>query len=304
MDEPPTTGEWEGTHSPVVVGVDGSDRNRSAVAWAAHEAAAHGCEIELVTALVDHVVSTPHFSVGRQDEETLAMLRSVRREVRHLVSEQAVDVVAAVGSPVEVMLQRAEHARLLVVGRRGLGGFTRAMVGSTSIGLAGRSPVPVAIVPDLWRQEEHVGEPLVLGIDPYEPDHRPLHLAFLRARRMALPLVAVHGWELPTVLAGDRAKVAETAQEWERKAEDRFREVVSTWRERYPEVDVRAVHVRDHPADAILDVAREAQLVVLGRHRTGFFGGLAFGSVARAVLHYAECPVLVVPSEDRRPERH
>jgi hypothetical protein len=34
------------------------------------------------------------------------------------------------------------------------------------------------------------------------------------------------------------------------------------------------------------------------------FGGFAFGSVARAVLHYAETPVLVVPADggDLRPE--
>ncbi len=53
--KPATTGEWDRTHEPVVVAVDGSRRNLSAVTWAAHEAAAHGCGLVLVTALHDHV---------------------------------------------------------------------------------------------------------------------------------------------------------------------------------------------------------------------------------------------------------
>jgi nucleotide-binding universal stress UspA family protein len=47
---------------------------------------------------------------------------------------------------------------------------------------------------------------------------------------------------------------------------------------------------------AVLDAAEQAQLVVLGRHTDGRLGGFAFGSVTRAVLHYAECPVMVAPT--------
>jgi nucleotide-binding universal stress UspA family protein len=47
----------------------------------------------------------------------------------------------------------------------------------------------------------------------------------------------------------------------------------------------------------VLEAAEEAQVVVLGRHPAGMFGGFAFGSVARAVLHYAEVPVIAVPSD-------
>ena len=46
--------------------------------------------------------------------------------------------------------RRRGHPRMLVVGRRGLKTFGRALLGSTSVALAGRSPVPVVVVPDDW----------------------------------------------------------------------------------------------------------------------------------------------------------
>ena len=62
--------------------------------------------------------------------------------------------------------------------------------------------------------------------------------------------------------------------------------------------ELQRVTASPSTAAAILEAAEEAQLVVLGRHPAGVFGGFAFGSVARAVLHYAETPVMVVPAED------
>ena len=292
-----TTGEWAETHKPIVVAVDGSERNRSAVAWASGEAAAAGCKVVLVTAIEDHLVPTPHFSVRSRDRQARGMLADVRDEVRQVVAEQDVDTDIVAGSPVEVLLDRSTDARMVVVGKRGLGGFARMIVGSTSIALAGRAKVPVAIVPDTWKQEEHQDSAVVLGIDPYRPEHTPIHLAFSRARRLGVRLVAVHGWETPTAYSWDPAAMSGAASQWEQDAHAELDKVLDTWRERFPEVEVEAVHSHSHPAMAVLDAAEHAQLVVLGRHTDGKLGGFAFGSVTRAVLHYSECPVMVVPTE-------
>lgn len=293
------TGEWGTTHEPVVAAVDGSERNRTAVSWAAHEAAALGRELTLVTAVPDYLVPTPHFSVHTQDQEVLDMLARVRDEVSDVVPEGAVHLEAVAGSAVDVLLAKAESAALVVVGKRGLGGFTRLIVGSTSIALAGRSPAPVAIVPDSWDPAARVGRPVVLGIDLEKPDEEPIEVAFRRAERLGVVLVAVHGWETPTVYSWDAATIAGAVTELDEEESTRFDEVLAVWRERYPGVTVRAMRLHKHPAAAVLEAAQEAQVVVLGRHPAGIFGGFAFGSVARAVLHYSECPVVVVPSGER-----
>lgn len=290
------TGEWDVTHKPVVVAVDGSERNRSAVAWAAQEVAALGCAMKLVTALPDHVIPTPHFSVHTEDQEVLGMLADARHSIADVVAEKSVETLAVAGDPVDVLLDQARSAGLLVVGKRGLGGFTRAIVGSTSIALAGRSPVPVAIVPEKWDRGAEAGGPIVVGIDLDQVDSEPIEVAFRRAKRLGAPLVAVHGWETPALYSWDAATVAGVVTEREQEASRQFDDLLATWQDRYPDVVVRPMRVHEHPASALLDAAEDAQVIVLGRHPAGLFGGFAFGSVARVVLHYAECPVLAVPS--------
>jgi nucleotide-binding universal stress UspA family protein len=69
------------------------------------------------------------------------------------------------------------------------------------------------------------------------------------------------------------------------------------WRERFPDVDVQSAQVEGHPAESLLDAAGSAQLLVLGRaSENRRFTGLPIGSVTRAVLHYSDIPVAVVPS--------
>jgi nucleotide-binding universal stress UspA family protein len=153
----------------------------------------------------------------------------------------------------------------------------------------------VAVVPTGWKQGDHEDEPIVVGVDPYRSSGRLLHLAFRRAERLGAPLVAVHGWEAPSAPVWTDSPV----DEWEREAHEAFDATLQPWRERFPTVDLRAVASSHHPAVAVLDVAEQgSQLVILGRHATNRLTGFAFGSVTRAVLHYAGVPVLVVPTDE------
>ena len=58
-------------------------------------------------------------------------------------------------------------------------------------------------------------------------------------------------------------------------------------------VVTRTVH-SDSAASAILDAAREANLVVVGSRGHGGFAGLHIGSVSAQVTGHSPCPVLVV----------
>jgi nucleotide-binding universal stress UspA family protein len=58
--------------------------------------------------------------------------------------------------------------------------------------------------------------------------------------------------------------------------------------------------VNDLPAQAILDRARHADLVVVGSRGHGGFKGLLVGSVSDKVVHHADCPVVVVRPSRRR----
>lgn len=63
-------------------------------------------------------------------------------------------------------------------------------------------------------------------------------------------------------------------------------------------VDAEAVVQRGKAGPAVCELARtlEPRLIVVGTHGWGHVGGLLFGSVSRAVMHDAPCPVLIVPA--------
>lgn len=179
----------------------------------------------------------------------------------------------------------------MVLGKRGLGAFARVLVGSTSLAVAGRASCPTVIVPDGW-EPTTTDRPIILGVDPQRHDDAATEFAFRRASDVGAPLVALHAWQTHPAFPPS----ADDLRTWSTEAEWAVADLIAPWREKFPEVDVSVVQEHDHPAFALLEQAEDAQLVVLGRHpATLRVGGFAFGSVTRAVLHYAVVPVAVVP---------
>jgi nucleotide-binding universal stress UspA family protein len=135
----------------MLVGVDGSDDARRAVAWAAGTAAGLAARVVAVHAvgLLEHQRGDPDSSHLRPSlEEWTAELGSLPPEM--------VERRLEAGDPVSVLLRlaEAENADLVVVGTRGEGGYTATALGSTSLALAERCPRPLVIVPDPTRRAE------------------------------------------------------------------------------------------------------------------------------------------------------
>jgi nucleotide-binding universal stress UspA family protein len=134
----------------IVVGVDGSPGARAAAEWAASFARSVRASVVAVHALgLLHreadgrmVASDLHRDEIRRelDREWCAPLRDAGVEHRSELRE---------GAPVPALLQASADvpADLLIVGRRGAGGFPGLLLGSTSAQLAQHAPCPVVIVP-------------------------------------------------------------------------------------------------------------------------------------------------------------
>ncbi|MFZ0753664.1 MAG: universal stress protein, partial [Trebonia sp.] len=52
------------------------------------------------------------------------------------------------------------------------------------------------------------------------------------------------------------------------------------------------------PAETILDVAKDADMIVVGSRGAGGFKKLLLGSVASQVTRHARIPVVVIPAEN------
>jgi nucleotide-binding universal stress UspA family protein len=137
----------------IVVGVDGSDASLEALRYALRQAKLQGDRVRAVTAW--HV---PTIAYGGPGVGPLVDLHSVFGEDANAILDKALEAVANEAGDLEiervvregrsasVLVEEAEKADLLVVGSRGLGGFSELLLGSVSHECAQHASCPVVIV--------------------------------------------------------------------------------------------------------------------------------------------------------------
>jgi nucleotide-binding universal stress UspA family protein len=280
----------------IVVGVDGSASALQAVRWAAEEAVRHKVALRLV-----HVCLMPTELSGGLDAATVRdLLRDQGlgwlREARQVATEAGADAITVLSSAsvVPAFVNESLSASLLVLGTRGLGGFTGLLIGSTAVSLAGRVHCPMVVV----RSDEPAAGPVVVGVDGLPDAEAAVGFAFAEASAHGTDLVAVHAWHdspADTVLLGHPTPPDfEPAQQ---RAYETLGERVAGWQEKYPDVHVTREVVRDNPSRALLRYAEGARVVVVGTRGGGGFRGLVLGSTSQHLLRHAPCPVAIVRTE-------
>jgi nucleotide-binding universal stress UspA family protein len=214
-----------------------------------------------------------------------------------------VDTGLLSGPPAVALAAAARDASMLVVGARGIGGFTAMVLGSVSRYVAAHAACPVIVV----RQDTlAVHREIAVGIRETENGTAALAFAFEEAALRDADLVAVHAlsW-LPSVLhvPGPKGGTRQAAQEEVlAEAASQLAGMLSGWRDKYPAVRVRHDVVRGHPAQVLASYSARADLVVLGRHGGPTPGSAGVGSVQHAVLNHAHGPVAIVPADTVRPD--
>jgi nucleotide-binding universal stress UspA family protein len=143
----------QGTESRIVVGVDGSEPSRDALRWAVTQAGLTGATVEAVIAWHYPYLAAGYgwapLAVIQAPEWAEAAEKLVTEVISSVVDPAAtvpVTAKAVEGSPARVLLDAALGAQLLVVGSRGLGGFTEALLGSVSQHCVHHATCPVIII--------------------------------------------------------------------------------------------------------------------------------------------------------------
>ncbi|WP_067669902.1 universal stress protein [Nocardia miyunensis] len=283
----------------VLAAVDGSAVSYQAAAWAAADAALHGCGLHLVTSVSLPAGYGPGAILTGTDTDWL------RTEGERILTEGA--RAARAGAPGSVppistevswsrvipdLIERSRSARMLVVGNHGIGALRRGLLGSVTTAMLRHAHCPVAVIH--YRQADDPAAargPVVVGVDGSANSMPAVAVALEEASLRKAGLTAVHAWsDVPVTFP--------MSVDWEgalRDTEDAvLAETMAGWAERYPDVPVRRILVQDRPVRALLDQAESAQLMVVGSHGRGGFSGMLLGATSNALAHSVECPIVIV----------
>ena len=292
--------EPEGKPARIVVAVGGS--SAGAIQWAVAESTRLGVPVQLVAvcpAVPDAAsLRLPQQGGAERAETTRAELDTLTQKLR--LSTDVLPANVEIGPPAETILrQLGDSADLVVLGHRDRHAAQRLFGGSTSIAVAGRSPVPAVVVPDSWAPSNHTTAPVVLGVrlrafgQGYETDTEVMHEAFRRARDLKVALVAVYAWEIPALLSWSPSDITGLRD----RVQTALDSLLDPWHEKYDDVELVTQPVAARPDDAIAFAARTAQVIVVGRCTPAAqHGSFHLGSTPRSLLHHTGVPVLVVPS--------
>lgn len=278
----------------IVVGMDGSENARDALAWAASLARAAGARLVAVNA---HQPSQSEMRSGY-----LERLRDQRRTDLATWCDDLLDDVSATlevvdGDPRDVIPAALDRhgADLLVVASSGESsrgpGFLR--IGSVVEYLAHHLDRPLAVItPGAAPEITHIA----IGVDGSEHGRTAIswtvHLAETTGAHVSSITVAEPKQALPS---------PEFTEDWKSAVR---REVVSTWAAPFAALGDRfTAVVSEVPpvSDSLIRLAHDqyADLIVVGARGIGGVSGIRVGGTALGVLHRAKKPVVIVPADRR-----
>jgi nucleotide-binding universal stress UspA family protein len=143
-------------------------------------------------------------------------------------------------------------------------------------------------------QECAEGERIVVGVDGSASSVEALRWAVRQAELTGATVDAVIAWQYPASAVGfgwgaiaDDTNYAELAAKTVAQAINQAVDPATY-------VRVRPVVVYGYPAEALIEHAAGAGLLVVGCRGHGGFAGALLGSVSQHCTHHAPCPVVVI----------
>ncbi|MFE7874433.1 universal stress protein [Micromonospora humida] len=281
---------------PVVVGVDGSPASLAAAEQAAHAAVLRGVPLHLVHGYLHPlgygVPLNPYdLGVPAPSEEAQRMLERTAAELADRWSGLTVQARQVAGGAGATLVEESRRAGLVVVGSRGLGGFTGLLLGSVGAQVAAHAHCPVLVV----RPDTPAGRPdgpVLVGVDGSPAAGVAADQAAAEAVRRGVPLVLVHVGSTPPERDGADAEQAEAG--YRAHAVRLLAEASAAVRADHPDVVLREHPVRAvGVAQGLVEASATASVLAVGTRGRGGFTGLLLGSVSQAVVQHAHCPVLV-----------
>lgn len=137
------------TNHQIVVGVDGSDTSKEALRWAARLASPLNATIHAIVAWEYPIVFGLEGGMPgswKPDETAKEIMNHALDSVFGKERPTGLKASISQGHATFVLLDASKHAEMLIVGSRGLGGFSGLLLGSVSSACAEHAKCPVLVV--------------------------------------------------------------------------------------------------------------------------------------------------------------
>lgn len=278
----------------VLVAVDGSDAGTNALRQACRLSAA--CSVTALTAYPSLVYDEVEGISARQkfSDSLRTEAERISGEAKRVAAAESLglaDAQVVEGEPFEVIVDAAQRGRfdLIVMGRRGLTRFERALLGSVAARVIGHAETDVLVVP---RGAAVSWERILVPTDGSRHSRRAMEKAIELAKTYRAPIDVVS-----VVDAADEFQFAETPANLRDLLAAQAREAAQALKSLAAgagvAVEAFVLEGTAHEAIAAHAAARAVSVVVMGSHgRTGL-RRLLMGSVAEKVIGAVACPVLI-----------
>jgi nucleotide-binding universal stress UspA family protein len=289
----------------ILIPVDGSDEARRAAARGLEFARAFDATVDVL-----HIIDRRARRLAKtKTEETRLQERgeAILDDIEAMASErgQSVTTEMTTGVPAVQITERAArtNADLIVVGRQGITGLGKRLLGGVTEGVLFRTNIPVFVVPKGAAAGDSNGySRLLVPTDGSENAAAAVTHGVEIARKFGsdihvLNVVALQSAGGPFNAGGlDKAFIERLEADGEADVEG----VAATIAETAPEIEVRtAVHrtlsfdgaaagIREYVTDNDVDA------IIIGSHGQSNLRRQLLGSVTSATLHMVDIPVLVI----------
>ena len=282
----------------ILVGVNGGDEQRDAVAFAARLARVEGGRL-----IVAHAYPWSRL-VERFDAPSEAELRSEAEAIVDSAREQLGDIscetrlLPTTSAPHALHdLARDAQVDVLVIGSSHRGRLRRATIGGVGDRLVHGATCPVAVAPRGYDAAPDPLQRIGVGYDARAESQAALDWARDLALRSGASLALVQSFTTAPVAMYPGFGVAADERLTRSVREEAERSVRAAVARLPQEVRPEGRIVEGAPGEALATAATDLglDLLVVGSRGYGAVGALLLGRTSRALVHDAPCPVVVLP---------
>ena len=201
--------------------------------------------------------------------------------------------------------EAAQPGDEIVIGATGHSGMLYGLIGSVATGVTHRAHVPVIVVP--FKSPTGSGDSvkkIVVGVDGSPESIGALEWAYDEAIVSGAELTVVHAWIYPYTVSHNSLR--EIRKPLEIEAASELQSSLDALGKKLTDgaVVVHSKLVEHTPADALVQEAIGADLIVVGSRGRGGLRSVLLGSVSRMVVYNAQCPVAVIRAAEARHVHH